>query len=1256
MTKDKTYLMTIEWQSTEDWIKECGSHERAYRILKEELGSEFHLTRFFQFVNVAIFLNRLDEIEEVVAVSEEETSKRFNQLISLYADPEQESLQNRLMEHYDYRSTLYIYIICMKALNRWDEFFDAAKRYEEKIGGEQGNWMHYQRGIVFQMMGEKEKAKEAYRAAIAGNRGNMNLHLRAFDMEVISSERLFQVAYRCNSRLARRQFNRFLLAERDTYSRNLDWKRAFHDPLLCDATPMDTDAEVLIDLLPHYENWISLFWDWKRGDYKVYETRLNHILETESEGDSESVRYAKWIAYWRLLWVQNKYSVLLASIEDVEEGFSEEVIYIEMLALKTLAVGKARGGDAARIALRTLWHHALVHHASRFGELDFDSIIMIECVLMAGEEILVSEVLEKAERNQWNSWWIKGRIAESKFEFLEAKKAYEITMEKLENRHPAFFLFGDAYERLALIHFDLGLIQEGNEYRRKFEKYCNQFFPENEPFLQKQCYLQAKASFAEGRYREAIHIYEEVLSSARLTGSVLFGEYQRINADYIQTLLVTGAFRKMKEEVERLPERSMTERLNKARFLYEWANVLGDREERNRSWLVIQDAMQNPDRLSFQVQKRLEVLALLEEEKHETLSFEKQKQLREWITKPGKMTIEYQAIFLWFRSCEKLGIKPTKEEFERIEWEIAALGRPPMLEAEWLQVKAIYADEAECLLRERFEIMRNHFGMRQIQTMHALLDLLPYEPFDWKESLLELIDAAQDALAERVSSLPLERQMDFGRELSSVYERVLLFCLDRQDEEIMALLVPWSYQIKGFPMRIQHFAFRKMRQKGRKRDFLRFSDLSLKILDNPMQTEGERENQKAWKKERDELAKSLSIYRDFAIEVSRSFTSPDLPKGKIYVEMVETEQSVFLFQKNDTGWHYFFFGKKRDWERRMRLFRRDLMRDKADFDVFADKLFTGFDRNTAIRLAPDGMFFSLPFTELFATAGFQDYEVWPNLIFYREGDRKFDAASGVVLFGRNYLDRPDLKFVAFEVYSLLAHGFQAISLIRGKERYLGNYRGFFHFSGHGENRAARKGFARNPFVESRLLLPNGDAITALDISILNWSRCPLVFLNACESGSGSFISSQGVLGLSYGLFLGYARTMITTLYPVNDELAAKFSETFYDALLQVEDVLSAFLLAKQVWTDRGASERDLAAFQLIGSGDKLIEPRVSKWKRLLRIQKKKLSFRGTEGAKIFPGIGLLLAKGFKRKKANWDLNRQEKKTRIRLKKNWLNKK
>jgi|GEM_PF-2770405 len=1248
MDKGQVNQKISPYQPTREVQGEFGSTFGAYKHLDKELRERFDLETFFQFVEMTIIMRRMDEIEDLLLFGdEEEKQRRFKLVCELYSDPTQASVQENLMQTYGYQSTLYVLLIVMRLLNQEDQLTDAIKRFKEHTPETSDIWADYQWFLYLNSQGRQAEAKEILKKIQADYAWNDRFDILAVDMGLLTSETYAKRALAGQSFEARKRCLTLIANGALTETgKGFDLQEVLGHAMIYDDSYMLEAKDAFVGMAAESKKWIRLFDAWHQGDVEAYIIQLNEIRE-----GADKNTYARWLSEWRYLWLLGDYQQMLESITAHEEEFNEENYLISMRAMKAIASARVYGQYEGYRSIRGVWYESLIHHGSRYGENAFDSILLIETAVMTKDEEVFYEIQHRTIENSWNYWWVCGRIQEYKGQLDQARESFKAGLSLVEEKNELFFIGLMTCERLALLAYEEGDLVEGKYFEDRFVSLmkklnlvvedvamnniknlfedsslwnCNQ-----ERRLQ---VLEAKRLLAEGRMQESHQRMEVILADYRLQGHTSYYEYGALERDHIRLLLEMGYLSQAKDSIERLPDKELMDQLAKAAFWIQWARLVGDEEllQVKRDWM--EEALKEAEELPKLWLKKLKDIAMLTVTSSIRLTAEEVIDLKRQVEKEEKSRNDLQGLIAQLLRMISSGMPIPEEWVIQIELDLDHAGRPMDLEIDWLKLMASRAEDPEGVLRQRLNLLKENYGTAKLETLLAWIEWIEQEPANWKEELGELIRAAKTALIERVESLPMERQINFADRILQLYERVCLFCLDKQDPLVMELLVPWTYQIKGFSMRIQYFALWKMRQKNRRGDYLKFADLSLKIVDHSAARLEEEGLLEKWKGERDALMKSLSIYQDFALEIGAEAFVPMLPKEKKVFEFVVTVREVFAFENVDGTWSYRHLGDKAGWERRILGFRRKLMRGRADFKGIATEIFGQLDESDEISWAPDGIFFTLPFSELFAEAGIQDYEIWPNHLYAKSGKRKFQAAAGTMIVADEVEGKPKLEYANREIWELIKLGLQPERADRRKEYYLRDYRGFFHFTGHGEVVADSDGSPKNPFVASRLVLPNKQAMTALDFSILNWRACPLVFLNACESGSGAYVPSQGVLGLSYGLFLGGAQTLIVTQYPVSDQIACRLSSIFYDALLQTGSRHYAFLIAKQMLSDQGVSDRDLAAFQLIGSGEQLLETRRSRIMRMVRIQKARWRLRGEEGSSELPSLGKLFGQWLNRKR------------------------
>lgn len=97
---------------------------------------------------------------------------------------------------------------------------------------------------------------------------------------------------------------------------------------------------------------------------------------------------------------------------------------------------------------------------------------------------------------------------------------------------------------------------------------------------------------------------------------------------------------------------------------------------------------------------------------------------------------------------------------------------------------------------------------------------------------------------------------------------------------------------------------------------------------------------------------------------------------------------------------------------------------------------------------------------------------------------------------------------------------------------------------------------RNPLVRSGLLLASSPGeqgseesrLTAEELVGIDLRNCDLLTLSACDTGRGEEITGQGVMGLRSAIMAGGARSVLLSLWPVDDEATRALMRQFYTNL------------------------------------------------------------------------------------------------------------
>ncbi|HTO59035.1 MAG TPA: CHAT domain-containing protein, partial [Pseudomonadales bacterium] len=137
-----------------------------------------------------------------------------------------------------------------------------------------------------------------------------------------------------------------------------------------------------------------------------------------------------------------------------------------------------------------------------------------------------------------------------------------------------------------------------------------------------------------------------------------------------------------------------------------------------------------------------------------------------------------------------------------------------------------------------------------------------------------------------------------------------------------------------------------------------------------------------------------------------------------------------------------------------------------------------------------------------------------------------------------------------------------------------------HFATHGR-------FDANAPLSSGLYLAKGSeadgVLTVSDLYSLRWD-VDLVTLSACETGLGKVANGDDVIGLTRGFLYAGARSIVASLWEVDDAATAQLMESFYRNLAD-HGKREALRLAQIETRQRYPQPWYWAAFNLLGRAD-----------------------------------------------------------------------
>jgi len=107
-------------------------------------------------------------------------------------------------------------------------------------------------------------------------------------------------------------------------------------------------------------------------------------------------------------------------------------------------------------------------------------------------------------------------------------------------------------------------------------------------------------------------------------------------------------------------------------------------------------------------------------------------------------------------------------------------------------------------------------------------------------------------------------------------------------------------------------------------------------------------------------------------------------------------------------------------------------------------------------------------------------------------------------------------------------------------------------------------------------------LTAYEAMSLNLDKTDLVVLSACETGLGDISNGEGVYGLQRAFLVAGAKTLIMSMFKVDDEATQKLILTFYRKWLTTGNLRQSFIDAKKELRVEYPDPINWGAFMMIG--------------------------------------------------------------------------
>ncbi|XP_029183805.2 tetratricopeptide repeat protein 28-like [Acropora millepora] len=148
--------------------------------------------------------------------------------------------------------------------------------------------------------------------------------------------------------------------------------------------------------------------------------------------------------------------------------------------------------------------------------------------------------------------------------------------------------------------------------------------------------------------------------------------------------------------------------------------------------------------------------------------------------------------------------------------------------------------------------------------------------------------------------------------------------------------------------------------------------------------------------------------------------------------------------------------------------------------------------------------------------------------------------------------------------------------------------GLIHIAAHGNERNGEIALCPNPGWTSKFPQKKDFILTMSDVHKASL-RARLVVLSCCHSGRGRISKGEGVVGIARAFLAAGARSVLVTLWAIDDEATMVFMKSFYQHLKEgktasaaIHQSMKSFRESEEFW-----EMRYWAPFQLIGDDVKI---------------------------------------------------------------------
>lgn len=243
-----------------------------------------------------------------------------------------------------------------------------------------------------------------------------------------------------------------------------------------------------------------------------------------------------------------------------------------------------------------------------------------------------------------------------------------------------------------------------------------------------------------------------------------------------------------------------------------------------------------------------------------------------------------------------------------------------------------------------------------------------------------------------------------------------------------------------------------------------------------------------------------------------------------------------------------------------------------------------------LNVVPCGDLFLIPFASLFDGNEYlvEAYELsmFPSAALFAElrdrersvGFADDPSGSGVLIVGT---PTPELPWVEQEVESI-AQKFPDAKMLVGADATRSDFIAavqnaqMIHFAGHCSFRADNPAYSRLELIDGGFFVQ--------DCRLLDLTSCRLIVLSACETGVAKVTDGEEAFGLARGLISAGARSLLLSLWAVDDRAANQLMEEFYLGLAKGATAAAALRSAQISMIEKAPHPFGWGAFGIVGEG------------------------------------------------------------------------